>query len=174
MILPFQKYIFVSGFSVPELHRRLMLMFEQRIGFSENYNAKRRIGKQHTPVFSGLVEKDRFLLVSHKQGGEEDLAQIKGVITRKGILNELEVELRFTTSWLTELAAGLVLALVAAYMYGFIGMKLLIMENATPLASYFVLVMASLWINLRRYGRRAEALLEQLVNWLELKEEPEN
>lgn len=169
MLLPFQRFVFAASPSLKELHRKFHLLMEQKIG---NLKRDRKTIKHKesgmTPLYTGAIEGDRFTINSHKHNGDEDIVKITGLISDRGSHLEVELRLHFTSSWLAIIAGSIVIALVAAYMYIFIGEKLFDLLIASPAIPYLLLVTLSVYINLRRYSNKAQSMIEHIIDWLEL------
>ncbi len=171
MILPFQRFLFITAPSVKDFKRRFLLLLEQKGELSGKRRTLKKNGGARAPLYSGTLEGDRFILYAHKYNGEEDLVKITGTIRTSGKYLKVELRLMLTGSWLVALAAGIVIALVAAYVYTFIGEKVFYHLLANPFMPYVILTVTAIYINLRRYSSKAVSMLEQLVYWLELEEE---
>jgi hypothetical protein len=171
MLMPFQRFTFVTSPSVKELHRKFFLLLEQRNDFATGRKTIKKSPLSRAPLYTGTLEGDRFILQSHKSNGEEDIVRIAGSLHHQEDHMEVELRLHFSGSWIAIFAGTVVIAFVAAYMYSYVGEK--VFEIATSNASmpYLILTLAAFYINLKRYSNRAYNMLQQLAYWLELEEE---
>ncbi|MFO7722862.1 MAG: hypothetical protein R6V49_06525 [Bacteroidales bacterium] len=171
MLLPFQRFIFVTSPSVKELHRKFFLLLEQKSDFPVGRKSMKKSQGSSVPLFTGTLEGDKLSIQSHKLNGEEDIVKIAGSLKHED--NRLEVELRllFTGSWIATFAGTVVIALVAAYLYGFIGEKLYDRVLANPSLPYLILAATAFYFNLKRYSNKAYNMIQQLAYWLELEED---
>lgn len=122
-------------------------------------------------MFTGTFEEEKIILNTHKYNGDEDIVKISGQLKAKGQYQCMEIQLLITTSYLVTFAASIIIALVAAYMYTYIGEKIFHRIFSNEMMPYLILVISAIYINLRRYSNKATALLGHLVYWLELEEE---
>lgn len=171
MLLPFQKFVFAATPSMKELHRKFHLLMEQKSGnLKRDRKTIKRKASGISPLYTGAIEGNRFTINSHKYNGDEDIVRITGLIIDRGSQLELELRLLFTSSWLANIAGSIVIALVAAYMYLFIGERLFELLIASPAIPYLLLVTLSVYINLRRYNNKAHSMIEDIIEWLELED----
>lgn len=168
MLLPFQRYVFVTSPSIKELQRKFLILLEQKYSSGSRAPKIRKSDTPRTPLFTGAIEGDRFYLILHKYNGDEDIVKVSGVMSNQGDHLQLDLRLLISGSWMVTFAGSIVLALVAAYMYGFIGENLFDVVLSTPVMPYLILVVTAIYINLKRFSNKAFSMLEQIVYWLEL------
>lgn len=134
---------------------------------------KKRRSKRQDPVsdvtkFTGSIKGDSFFINQIKPNGEEDVARIVGLIKPQESYLSIEVGLRLTGSWLVSIAGSIVIAIIAAYMYTFIGWRLFDHTITNAAMPYLLLIVTAIYINLRYYSNKATGLIEEMVFWLEL------
>jgi hypothetical protein len=170
MLLPFQRFMFVTSPSVKDLHRKFSLLLEQKIDLSGGRRTLRKTQIARAPLFTGTMEGDRFFVQLHKVNGEEDVVRVAGSLSHKDNSLVVELKLLFSGSWIVSFANTVVIALAAAFMYSYIGEKVFHRVLAIPSMPYLILTLTAIYINLRRYSNKAVQMLQQLVYWLELED----
>jgi hypothetical protein len=171
MLIPFQTYRFIAKPPVKELHRKFLLLLEQKNGGSGKRKMLNQGKSSGTPLFTGAMEGEQFTLCTHKANGEEDVVKIAGKIGLEDHKLTLEIRLLYTNTWLATMAGSIVIAMAAAYLYTLIGEKILDIKLTIAAMPYLILTLGAVYVNLKRFSNKATLLFEQLMYWLELEEE---
>jgi len=171
MLLPYQRYYFLSGDTIRELHRKFQLMMDQRTAISRRVGLFKKGDVPNGIRYSGTMEGNRFQITPLKHNGDEDIATIHGEIDVKDHQLRIAVQTRFTGSYLMQTVGSIVVVMVAVYMYAYIGVNLFKAQLPEGFMMYLIALLLTVWINMRRYSQKVTALLEELMEWLELSEE---
>lgn len=171
MLLPFQRYRFVSQDSFDEFRRKFQLMMDHRITTPRRFGWMKRGDAPFGKRYTGVIDENSFQIVLHKPNGDEDLVSVRGTAETKGNMVHLTVQTRITGTYLMQTVGSLVVVLVGVFMYAYMGKNVFKASIPEGFSIYLIALLLTTWVNMRRYSQKATTLLEELMEWLELNEE---
>jgi hypothetical protein len=171
MLLPYQRFLLHTLLTPKELKRQVALMSSQLYSTGSTASLFRKKREAGSPACLCTLEGQDLTVTGLKPGGEEDIVKISGQLGEGQGRLIIKVQLLPTTAGFVSLARGVVLALVAGYLYLTLGSRLLGFASSNDVVIWLMLIAFAVWFQLRQFSLRAGILMELMIHWLELEEE---